>query len=358
MVAPATPLRAGVIGLRRGIGFVRLLSALDGVTLAAVADRDGALVERVCREHNVPRGCSSLDELLDVGLDVLVVATPPALHVPHAIQALEHGVHVLSEVPAIAKQEECEALIAAVERSGRHYMLAENCCYWAFVDATRQLFERGAFGTLFYGEAEYIHDIPSLRRDASGAPTWRATLEPIIYCTHSLGPLMWIGGRYPVEASCVSTGSHFDAQTPDLQTALFKLDDGNLLRVTCSFANAHWTGHRLTVFGTRASLDTGWIGRDQPRFWTADVPHLQGPVALPLGTDIPNAPAAARLGGHGTVEWRMVQAFLQSIRDDTPPPIDVYDGIMYSLPGIIASDAARQGRPLAIPQYQDRRGAS
>jgi predicted dehydrogenase len=341
-----------VVGLRRGLSFVRLLRAMDDTVLVGVADLDPERVERTCREQQVAQGFSSLDGLLAAGLDLLVVATPPALHVPQSVQALDAGIHVLSEVPALARREEADVLVAAVERSGRQYMLAENCCFWAFVEAARSLYQRGAFGTLFYAEAEYIHHIPTLRRDAQGRPTWRADMEPIFYCTHSLGPLLWIGGQYPVEVSCYGSGAHFDAAVPDLQTALLRLNGGGIVRLTCSFANAHWGGHRYTLFGTRASLDTGWVGRDQPRFWSADVPHLQGPIPLPIGTDVPGLAAAARLGGHGTAEWRLVRAFVEAIRAGAPPPIDVYTALTYSLPGLCAQEAAVQGKPIAVPRYQ------
>jgi predicted dehydrogenase len=348
-------LRVGVVGLRRGLGFVRLLQAMDGVDLVGVADQDSARLEQVCREHDVAQAFPDLEALLGAGLDCVVIATPLPLHVAHATAALAAGVHVLAEVPALGSIEECDALIAAVERSGRQYMLAENCCYWAVTDAARALHRRGDFGELFSLEAEYIHNIPELRRDAAGAPTWRAALEPIVYCTHSLGPLLWISGAYPVEVTCYSSGSHFDSVAPDLQVAILKLDSGGVVRITCSFANAHWTGHRFTLFGTRASLDTGWIGRDEPRFWTTAIPHLREPIRLPLGTDVPGLPAAARLGGHGTAEWQMVTAFCQAIREGSRPPIDVYDAVMYSLPGLLAAASARAGRPLPIPQYQQWR---
>lgn len=350
-------LRVGVIGLRRGLAFVRLLQAMEGTEVVAVADQDQERRERVCRECGVPLGCATLDELLQTGLDFVVIATPLPLHVAQAIEALDAGVHVLSEVPAAATVDECERLVAAVERSGCRYMLGENCCYWAIVDAAQAMQARGDFGELFYREAEYIHHIPEARRDAAGLPTWRANMEPIIYCTHSLGPLLWIGGGYPVEVSCYSTGAHFDAAVPDLQVAIFKMDDGGVARVTCSFANAHWPGHRYALYGSQASLDTGWIGREEPHYWSTAIPHLQQPVRLPIGTDVPNMPAAARLGGHGTAEWQMVTAFVRSLREGTPPPIDVYDAVMYSLPGLIARDSAREGRPLPIPQYQQRRSA-
>jgi hypothetical protein len=109
-------------------------------------------------------------------------------------------------------------------------------------------------------------------------------------------------------------GSHFIPGVTDLQTALIRMDSGALTRITVSFTNSRWPSHRYTLFGTRASFDSGWVGRDQPRFWTTDIPHLQSPYHLPLGTDVPGAP------------------------------------------GICARESAANGsRPVTIPQYHLRR---
>jgi predicted dehydrogenase len=338
---------------------VRQLRATPDVDLVGVADLDAETVERVCREFGVPRGRATLSELLDVELDLVVIATPLHLHAGHAIEALDRGVHVLSEVTAVSSVEEAEALVAAVERSGKQYMMAENCCYWGVVQAAKALHGQDAFGTVFYAEAEYIHDVRHLMHDSQGRPTWRAQrADPIIYCTHSLGPLFSITGQYPTEVVCLGSGSHFVPGLADLQTALVRLADGGLMRVTISFANTHWGHHRYHLMGTRATLDTGWIGHDEPRFWTTDVPHLEKPVRLPLSIQIPSAPAAARQAGHGGADWFVMQAFLDSLRNGTRPPIDVYDSIMYTLPGVCAiQSAAAGGQPVAIPQFQTRRPA-
>jgi hypothetical protein len=78
-------------------------------------------------------------------------------------------------------------------------------------------------------------------------------------------------------------------------------------------------------------------------------------VHLPVGTSFPGAPAAAAHGGHGTAEWYLLRAFLDAIREGAPPPIDVYDSVTYSLAGFCADESCRTGRPVAIPQYQERR---
>ena len=354
----SSDLRAGVLGVGRGLSFVRVMQAMDGVNVMAVADMHSERVKTVCAEHNVPKGFATLEEMLAEDLDLVVVATPIAQHVEHSIQVLEAGVNVLSEIPVLATREEADRLIAAVEKSDALYMSSENCNYWAFVHSLRHLNERGDFGQIFAAEAEYIHAIPGLRRDEHGNPTWRASMLPIIYLTHSLGPVMWVTGQYPVEVVCLGTKEHFEPGLTDIQMAVFRMTDDSVVRITCSFANCHWGNHRQVFMGTKATFDSGWIGKDEPKFRYAGEREFVVPDNLPLGTNFSDAPEAAALGGHGTAEWYMLEDFFTAIRTGGPVPIDVYEGIMYSLPGICAAEsAANGGRPVAIPQYQLQRKA-
>ncbi len=351
-------LRAGVLGVGRGLSFVRVMQAMDGVSVTAVADMHAERRQRVCAEHNVPKGVASLDELLAEDLDLVVVATPVAQHAENSIQALEAGVHVLSEIPVLATRAEADQLVAAAEKSDALYMCGENCNYWAYVDSLKRLNQRGDFGEIFAAEAEYIHSIPGLRRDEHGNPTWRASMQPITYLTHSLGPVMSVMGQYPVEVVCLGTANHFEPDLTDIQMALFRMTDDSVVRITCSFANAHWGNHRQSFMGTKATFDSGWIGKDEPKFRYAGESEFTVPDNLPLGTNYPDAPAAAALGGHGTAEWYMLEEFFTAIRSGGPAPIDVYEGIMYSLAGVCAAEsAANGGRPVAIPQYQLQREA-
>jgi hypothetical protein len=74
---------------------------------------------------------------------------------------------------------------------------------------------------------------------------------------------------------------------------------------------------------------------------------------LPYGTDYPDAPEYATVGGHGTCEYFMIRAFVESILNDTEPPIDVYAGLDYSLPGLCAHLSAEQGgKVVDIPDFR------
>ena len=358
-------MRVAIAGLRRGSTFLRVLRGMPDAEVAALVDPDPAqraAARELLSPGSAPAEANSLAELLDGGapIDLVVLATPPIGRVADAVLALGRGVHVLSEIPAAWSIEECELLLAAVEASDASYMLAENALYWGFVDSARKMRAGGEFGRLFYAEAEMMQDMRPILRDAEGNPTWRMErTNPITYCTHSLGPLLSITGQYPTEVVCMGTGGSFgDAAIHDVQTALIRLTDGAMVRLTVSLANAHWHGHRFALFGTEASLDTGWVWLDRPRLWSERIPNVTGPIELPLGTDVPSAPAAATQTGVAAMNWMMMRDFLDSIREGRPPPVDVYDGLMFSLPGLLAAESARSGGArIDIPQYQQRRPA-
>ncbi len=358
-------MRVAIVGLRRGETFLRVLRTMPDAEVVALVDPDQeqrARARALLPASGDAAEADSLASLLaaDAPPDLVVLATPPIGRVADAVMALERGIHVLSEIPAASSVEECDQLLAAAEASEATYMLAENALYWGFVDSARRMHGSGEFGRIFYAEAEMMQDMRSILRDASGAPTWRLErTDPITYCTHSLGPLLAITGQYPTEVTCMGTGGSFDEpQIHDVQTALIRLTDGALVRLTVSLANAHWHGHRFTLFGTEASLDTGWVWLDRPRLWSERIPHLTGPIELPLGTEVPGAPAAAVGSGVATMNWMMMRDLLDALREGRPPPVDIYDALMFSLPGLLAAESARAGGTrIEIPQYQLRRPA-
>ena len=94
----------------------------------------------------------------------MVVASNGRLQVQHAIQAMEAGCHVLSEVPGAFTEEECVRLRAAVERTGRTYMLGENTCYWDFFRYFRKWVAEDRFGPISIAEGEYLHHLPRTLR--------------------------------------------------------------------------------------------------------------------------------------------------------------------------------------------------
>ena len=308
--------------------------------------------------------------MLDSGIDVAVVATPVQYHAEQAALALDRGVHVISEVTACHDMESAERLVRAARRSKAVYMMAENYRYFDQVELLKRMADDGRFGELYYGEGEYLHDCRDLTRNADGSLTWRGRPWGYIYCTHSLGPLLYILEDRVERVSAMDTGlpSRLEAaiDQPEMNCFLAKTVAGRMLRVRVDGRSPR--PHKMDYYalqGTRGAYEA-WRGLgDEDKVWLAD-DHEESHCAA--GADwhrlaqyaeryIPERLAAgkeARLGEHGTSEYWLLKDFFAGVRSERESPIDVYRALDYTIPGICAYDSARRGgEPVDVP---DSRG--
>jgi predicted dehydrogenase len=355
-------LRVGIAGLRRGASLFQMFAHHEEARVVAVCDADRARAEAFARDSQVPSAYDDFTGLLAHDLDAVVIATPLPCHAAQSIAALERGKHVLCEVPAVASLAEAEALAEAARRSAAIYMMAENCCYNPFMNSWRQWVTEGRIGRIIYAEAEYVHDCRSIMRDAAGRLTWRAAMPPIHYCTHSLGPLLWLNGDRCVSAVGMHTGINVAPELGaiDMEAGLFRTAGGAVIKILCGFSVARKPSfHTYTVYGTRGCLEKPRDG-SETRAYFAGEPDSAGMAALPL---LPDAvawsgtlPSHAGRGGHGTSEYFLVNDFVNAALHGAPVPIDVHTALDYTVPGLCAHLSAEEGgRPVAIPD--SRRGA-
>ena len=137
---PKDTVRLGVIGVgSRGTGMLSNFLAIPHVQVNAICDSvmDHAthareMVEKSSGkqpeiytngEHDYERLCKRGD------LDFIYIATPWDWHAPMAIAAMKGGTHVGVEVPAVNTVEECQQIVDTSEKTRRHCMIMENCCY-------------------------------------------------------------------------------------------------------------------------------------------------------------------------------------------------------------------------------------
>ena len=348
----------GIVGLHRGVGPAQVFALMPDCQVAAICDLDESLLEQRRQQFPAARLYTGYEEMLREGLDIVFVASPVPKHRDHTIAALEAGCHVLQEVTLADSIEGCRDILSAVRAHPKQkFMLAENCCYWAHVMSWREMFAQGMLGQFMYAEAEYIHDIGFLLHDAQGRPTWRASLPPIYYCTHSLGPLLMITGERCLTAGGFNTGSKLRPElgSIDMEVGIFQTSSGGAIKVLCGFGVVREPMfHYYSLYGTRGCLETSRPPQPlQTNAYLEGVPHLQDMMQIPLGYNVPGAPREAALGGHGTTEYYMVQAFLESVRHDTEPPIGIHAALDMALPGLCAHESALQGgQPVPVPDWR------
>jgi predicted dehydrogenase len=378
-------MRVALIGKRAG-SFIAGIRSVPGCEIGAVCEADPKALDALGERAGVPAEARYLhyEELLEKAKpDAVALGTPMQLHVPQAILALRDGVHVLSEVTAAVDLEQCYALVRAVRESearaqgggndGRvaHYMMAENANYRKSVLIVRALAAAGLFGTPYFGEGEYLHDVKDLHHRTDGSLTWRATWQVgkrgCTYGTHSLGPSLEFFGpdARVVSVSCVGSGIHTDPEHPHDDTCLMlcQLSTGGLIKVRLDMmsnrphAQAYYSlqGTQGCYEGSRApgEPDRIWLGGENAsdtkakREWE---PLLTYERYLPGEFDF----AAAAKAGHGGGDYFVVREFLRAVLEGRRPPIDVYRAMDYTVPGLISEQSImRGGVPLPVPDLRE-----
>lgn len=389
------PLRVAVIGARRGRTFIASARSLgEGVKCAAVCDREPSRLEEWKGEVKT---FETFDQVLeDPDIDAVCLATPVPLHARQAIAALEAGKHVLSEVTAAYTIEDCWDLVAAVERSGLTYMMAENYCFRRPILQVQNMVEQGVFGDLIYASGSYLHDCRSLFFTEDGRLSWRGnlrkTLEANSYPTHSLGPVArWLGiNRTDYLSRTASWNSrsnavahyaernhpdrpefcdpaywaHADTVTTNIQTEKKVLID---LRVDWASARPHQMC-RYELQGTKASFC--WpdgIGRvPEPLVWIEGrSPANDKGIATewePLSKYLEEFDhplwrthgEKAQQAGHGGGDFFVLDEFASAIREGRPPLIDVYDAVTWSSITPLSVQSISAGNaPVAVPNFRE-----
>lgn len=352
--------RVGIVGLRRSLGPARIFDLMPDCEIAAGCDLEGAALDGFGAEYPGARLFTGYLDMLEAGLDIVYVGTPMPAHRDQTVAALEAGCHVLQEVTLATSLDECRDILRSVRAHPRQkFMLAENCCYWAHLRAWKQMWKQGLLGEFMYAEAEYVHDIRSLLRRPDGSPAWRASRPPIVYCTHSLGPLLQVTGERCVSAVALHGGSRLEPELGgiDIEVALFQTSSGGAIKVLRAQAVARQPHfHYYSIYGTQGCLETSRppVAPLQTNAYFESLPDLHNMLEMPLREDDPSAPPEAARGGHGTAEYFMIQDFMDSVRRDTPPPLDIYAALDMSLPGLCAHASALDGgRPVAIPDWRE-----
>ena len=133
-------------------------------------------------------------------IDLIIICTDWLTHAPMATYAMKQGKHVAIEVPAAMTVAECWQLVDTAERTRRHCIMLENCCYDAFALTTLNMARQGLFGEIMHVEGAYIHDLRSMyfsdenqggfHNHWNKAYCMEHTGNP--YPTHGLGPVCQI----------------------------------------------------------------------------------------------------------------------------------------------------------------------
>lgn len=254
--------RIGFLGVG-WIGRNRMEAVLSGGVGDACAICDPSPEMREAARELVPGAevVTSLDEMLELKPDGVVIATPSALHANQSIAALEAGAAVFCQKPLGRNAMEVEAVIDAARRNDRLLGVDLSYRHTAGMQRIRELVRENAIGTIYASELvfhnAYGPDKPWFYDPAQSGGGCVMDLG-----VHLVDLLLWaldfpevshVSSNLFANGRDLSTQPH---QVEDYAVATLSLEAGLVARLACS-----WRLHAgcdavisATLHGTEGSL--------------------------------------------------------------------------------------------------------
>lgn len=117
--------------------------------VALVADPSAEMRASALEVAPGAEAAEDFDELLDAGLDGLVIATPSALHAEQSIRALERGIAVFCQKPLGRSADEVRRVVDAARAADRLLKVDLSYRFTAALTALRGLVRAGEIGEVY-----------------------------------------------------------------------------------------------------------------------------------------------------------------------------------------------------------------
>ena len=409
---PIDTVRVAIVGLGdRGSWAVKRYTQVPWTRTVAVCDAEADRAEASAKwlvDHGYPApavysGPEAYKELcLRDDIDLVYVCTDWAHHVPVALCAMEHGKHVAVEVPSANSLKECWDLVNTSERTRRHCVILENCCYDFFEMMSLQLAQQGALGEVLHAEGSYHHNLDFYWNQYW--EDWRlqfnATHRGDLYPTHGLGPV--------AQALDINRGDRFTSlvamdtksvngkeilrtwrgvenpefKNGDLVCTLLRTEKEKTVLIEHDVMTPRPYNRMYQLVGTKGyaakypveqltlgqdvldALGVDYSITDAHASLPADViQQMYAKVQIPILNDELRA-KAKEVGGHGGMDWIMDYRLAYCLHYGLPVDMDVYDLASWCCLSELGTISMEHGcRAVEVPDFtrghwQERPGFS
>ncbi len=300
MTSPQDSFRIGVVGMGiMGFNNAQTAVKIPGLEIAAACDLyDGRLTRTKEVFGQDIKTTRNYEELLDMDLDGIVVATSDHWHDKITIEALNKGINVYCEKPMVHKVEEGKAVIEAEKKSGKTLQIGSQRVSSILYEKAAELYQSGTIGQLVMAETYtdrfshlgawnysiptdaspktvdwegFIGDAPKRDFDAVRFFRWRNYQD---YGTGVAGDLFvhLFSGLHVIidslgpERIYASGGLKFwkdGRDAPDLMLAVVDYPETDThsafnLQIRVNFVDSGGGGNLLKLVGTEGTMTIGW----------------------------------------------------------------------------------------------------
>ncbi|MDR2954275.1 MAG: Gfo/Idh/MocA family oxidoreductase [Prevotella sp.] len=314
-------------------------------------------------------------------IDLVYIATPWKWHAPVAVYAMQCGKHVAIEVPAATSMEDCWKLVETSEKTKKHCMQLENCCYDFFEILTVNMAQKGILGEIMHGEGAYIHDLLRGLFGSPDHPGWRWTENHESgnpYPTHGLGPVCWAlninrGDKmdymtsmstndFMLGALAKELAAKDDYYTPmakmkyrgNMNTSVIRTDKGKTIMLQHDVSSPRPYSRIHTLSGTKGYVqkypEPGKIAFGHDFISDEKYRELEEQYTPEVIKHISDA--AKAIGGHGGMDFIMDWRMIDCLRNGLPLDMDVYDVAAWScITPLSIWSAANRSNSVEVPDF-------
>ncbi len=233
--------RVGVIGSGYwGPNLIRNFVELPQSVVVGVADLEQQRLDQVCARYpQVEVITTDYRELFKLGLDAVVIATPPFTHYEIARECMEQGLHALIEKPITLKSKHAADLVKLADEKALVLMVGHTFEYNSAVRTLKALIDSGELGKIYYIDAVRV---------SLGLFQTRANVLWDL-APHDISILRYILGADPVTvsahgASCVQEG------IDDVVYATMRFPDNVMAHMRLSWLDPRKT-RQFTIVGSK-----------------------------------------------------------------------------------------------------------
>ncbi|MGY8885747.1 MAG: Gfo/Idh/MocA family protein [Flavobacteriales bacterium] len=328
-------------------------------------------------------------------IDAVIISTPWLWHTRMAKDSMRAGKYTAVEVSASNTLEECWDLVNTHEETGSHLMILENVNYRRDIMAVLNMVRQNLFGELVHFRCGYQHDLRFVKlndgKTAYGKgvefgekgiseSAWRTQHSLLrnadVYPTHGVGPIATMcninrGNRFMSITSNASkaVGIHnyiVKNGGEDHPNAKLKFKQGDVITSTIETAN----GETIIVThdcNSPRPYSLGFRVQGSEGLWEVDGNriYIEGKAQKPHQWDDANEwlerydhPLWKKYGekatgaGHGGMDFFVMQAFIESAKQNIAPPLDVYDAAAWSaITPLSEISIENNGEPQDFPDF-------
>ncbi|MBQ6283914.1 MAG: Gfo/Idh/MocA family oxidoreductase [Bacteroidales bacterium] len=391
--------RIGFVGLgARGPYAVDRYTYIPGVKIVALCDVIPDNVEKVQKaleNRGFPRaaGYSGDTEVYKQlcerdDIDLVYICTDWVHHTPIALYAMEHGKNVACEVPMATSLEEIWALINMSEKTRKHCMMLENCCYDFFEMSCLAMAQAGVFGDILHVEGSYLHYLDPYWGGYWN--NWRLDFNQKhkgdVYPTHGLGPIAQVlgihrGDRFKTLVAMDTKPSNGpravkrmtgkdgdDFQNGDETSTMIRTENGKTILVEHDVLTPRPYDRMYQIVGSHGFAEKYPVERivlradqlqENPASEDLSEKHLnaeemaqlqqkyRSPILTPELEEL-----AKKVGGHGGMDFIMDYRLVYCLRNGLPLDMDVYDMAEWCCLAELGAISIEHGSmPVEVPDF-------